>query len=169
MFLRVSFGKQFLEMMLVSVTSQKGGWASSHENLGEFSVLLFCNIVKDLVVFLEIGLNKIKLLVSAPETWYLLLWFKNRVLWIEVSQVCPELCLKLRVRKSVFANFLDLMRLIWSIIFECLGLKSILLLNRETLRGAIWLNNCIFMLRCQRCLEFNTIDSYLATFNPRTS
>jgi hypothetical protein len=73
MFLRVGFSEKLLEMMLVGVTSQKGGGASSHENLGEFSILLFSDIVKNRVVFLEIGLNKVKLLVSAPETRNLLL------------------------------------------------------------------------------------------------
>ena len=155
--------------MLVRITSQKGWWASSHENLGEFSILHFGNIVKDLVVFFEIGFNKVKLLVSAPETWNLLLWFKNRVFRIKVSEISPELCLNLRIRECVFANFLNLMRLIWSIIFECLGFKSILLLDREILRSAIWLNNCIFVLRSQRCLKFNTIDSDLSAFYPRTS
>jgi hypothetical protein len=168
-FLRVSLSEKLLEMMFVGVTSQKGGWAPCHENLCEFSVLLFGNIVEDLVVFFEVGFDQVKLLVSAPETWNLLLRFKDWVLWIEVSEVSPELSLNVRVGKGVVADLLDLVGLIWGIIFESLGLKSILLFDWEALGSAIGLNNGIFVLRSQSCLKFNTIDSDLTTFNPRTS
>jgi hypothetical protein len=63
--------------MFVGIASQKGRGATSHENLGEFSVLLLRNILKYLIVLFEIGLNKVQLLISAPEARDLLLRLKD--------------------------------------------------------------------------------------------
>lgn len=63
-----SLSEKLLEVLLVGIACQKGRGATSHENLGEFSVLFLYNVVEDMVVLLEIGLDKVQLLISAPKT-----------------------------------------------------------------------------------------------------
>lgn len=77
MLLGVSLSEELFEVLLVGIASQKGRGATSHEDLGEFSVLFLYNVVEDLVVLLEIGLDKVQLLISAPKTGDLLLRLKN--------------------------------------------------------------------------------------------
>ena len=78
--LRVSFLKKCLKVLFVRITCHEGRRAATHEDLGELSVFLLDDVVKHLVVLLEEWLDKVNLLVAAPEASELLLRLEDGIL-----------------------------------------------------------------------------------------
>ena len=104
--------QEFLEVVLIGVSGHESRGKTSHENLGELSVSLFDDFREYLIILLEVGLNKIELLITIPEATKLLLRYQNGILRIHICELIPKLRLQLSSWNRVIASRLDLMSFI---------------------------------------------------------
>ena len=98
MLLWVGLGEELLEVLLIHISSHEGWGAGIHKDLSELLIFLLNNILDDLIVLVEVGLNEVELLILIPETGDLLLTNQDRISAVRVNEVIPELLLECGVR-----------------------------------------------------------------------
>lgn len=73
MLLWVGLTEELLEVLLIHLSGHEGWGAGIHKDLSELLVFLLNDILDDLIVLVEVGLNEVELLILIPETGDLLL------------------------------------------------------------------------------------------------